>query len=744
MAKRIEMNSEPARIVAEEELLLLRVEERLAQAVGGDRGLGHDYDEELISLRDQVAEAKPEDIAPLVEQMARASAIAARRGRGRELPLDPASPYFAHLRLSEQGRERDVLIGKRGLIDRAAGVQIVDWRNAPVSRIYYRYEEGDDYDEQLPGGRLSGTVEARRNLSIAAGRLRRIGCPQGTFVSDARGDWVQAEGTITPTLHGGQGTAARAPQSTPRKRGEPRERGRLGVDGPVPRADKRLPEIAALIDREQFDLITRPDAGLVVIEGGAGSGKTTVALHRVAWLNYQDPRRFRGRRMLVVVPTQALSRYVEGVLPALGVPDVQVMTVAGWMRWVRRRVVPSAPDKYTDDTPALIARAKKHPALLRGLERYAQGRKDAAAEGGAKRPSPLTVWAEFLTDAAELRAALPREELSDGDIAQLVAWCAAQQDEPVSSLIEGIDDPERAAPVDGRPLDEDSVAQKLDHEDDALLLRLVQLLRGGLAAPAGALRPGESRPTDVEYEHIAIDEAQDLSVPEVKVLLGATTSARSITMCGDSAQRLVFDNAFSGFDALLGEVGFSRQVVRPLGLSYRSTYEVGKLARAVLGDLAPKGDLIARPGEPVELHSFEEMGEAVAFLGDALRSLMGREPMAQVALITRHAAQSDAWYAALAQAEVPALRRVRKDEFPFRPGIDVTDVAQVKGLEFDYVVLLDASAQSYPPTIESRHLLHIGATRAAHQLWLVTIGPPSPLLPAFEEAPAPAASSQLG
>jgi len=60
----------------------------------------------------------------------------------------------------------------------------------------------------------------------------------------------------------------------------------------------------------------------------------------------------------------------------------------------------------------------------------------------------------------------------------------------------------------------------------------------------------------------------------------------------------------------------------------------------------------------------------------------------------------------------------------------VTDVRQVKGLEFDYVVLLDVDASSYPVNDASRHLLHIGATRAAHQLWLVcTGGAPSPLLP---------------
>jgi DNA helicase-2/ATP-dependent DNA helicase PcrA len=60
--------------------------------------------------------------------------------------------------------------------------------------------------------------------------------------------------------------------------------------------------------------------------------------------------------------------------------------------------------------------------------------------------------------------------------------------------------------------------------------------------------------------------------------------------------------------------------------------------------------------------------------------------------------------------------------------VDVTDVGQVKGLEFDYVILLDVNETSYPDTVEARHLLHIGATRATHQLWLVATGPLSPLV----------------
>ena len=100
-----------------------------------------------------------------------------------------------------------------------------------------------------------------------------------------------------------------------------------------------------------------------------------------------------------------------------------------------------------------------------------------------------------------------------------------------------------------------------------------------------------------------------------------------------------------------------------------------------------------------------------------------------MALIARHPIRASLYYEGLRRAEVPRLRRVAAQDFSFRPGVEVTDIRQVKGLEFDYVVLLDVDAASYPPTDESRHLLHIGITRAAHQLWLVCTSPPSPLLP---------------
>ncbi|HTJ41709.1 MAG TPA: ATP-binding domain-containing protein [Kofleriaceae bacterium] len=774
MANEVPKDSPQAAIIAEEERLYGQVSARVAigEEPEAEPQLGaSDIDEDLLSLRDQIAEARAEDLPPLIEQMTRLAALKARVGGGKQLPVDVASPYFAHMRLRESGKKRDVLVGKRGFIDRASNVQIVDWRNAPVSRIYYRYEEGDDYEEEIAGRRVDGVVEARRNVSISQGRLRRIGAPQGTFLKDSRGHWVQAVGQATPTLHGGMGKAARPVAVGGVK-------GKLGVHAGVHRADKGLPEIAALIDKEQFELITQPESGFVVIQGGAGSGKTTVALHRIAYLSFADPRRFRPGSMLFVVPSQALVRYVSGVLPSLGVAGVPVVTYVGWARSMRLKLMPDSPAKYNDDPPEVVSRVKKHPVMLRLLQEWCDRQADhvladlqglvgdvvldewarlagplvprinsmrawvgrssldanvrtaldsALRRWKARADEIMTDWAEMLTDRVILGEAFAGTDVTARDLERLVSWVKRQIAQPAQQPVDEDGNPIEAS--DGAPVEDDDgdPAGRMDDEDDPIVLRLIQIKRGGLVGAGGE---------ETTYSHVAIDEAQDRSALEVKVLIEAAKlpdadpTHRSVTIAGDTAQRLVFDNNFTTWADLLAQTG-QPAVVRPLKLSYRSTAEVMLLAREILGpSLAPEETLAARNGEPVELHEFGDVGEAVAFLADSLRALMQREPTASCAVISRHPEQADAYYDGLRRAEVPALRRVRRDEFNFQPGVDVTDVAQVKGLEFDYVVMVDVNTTSYPDASWARHLLHIGVTRAAHQLWLVSTAEPSALVPA--------------
>jgi DNA helicase-2/ATP-dependent DNA helicase PcrA len=768
------------RIVAEEQRVLARVLKHLAVREKR-RGGPIDYDGDLVALRDQISEARLEDVPALVAEMERLQHIAARRADAVGGDIDARSPYFGRIVLQEGDRKREILIGRATYLDTRTGVQIVDWRDAPVSRIYYRYDEGDDYDEEFGSRFVTGEVLTRRSLSISASRLRRIGSVQGTFLYRDNGDdWVRMGDGLR--LEGGAGSAPRPSHY------EPVGKLGIGVDGDG-REDKHLPEIAALIDRRQFELITRPNSGLVVIQGGAGSGKTTIGLHRLAFLAYQDRQRFRNERMLVVVFNDALARYIGHVLPALGVAGVPVTTFHAWARKLRKHHLPALPQEYTDETPDPVVRLKKHPAWMRIIDEHVDAQEQRLLDGlrsalgdrvqpaldawkatGAatalarrakglrtwatdperdldaserhaveqliERMLPacdvLGVWAELLTDAARLGALFGRHApgaFRPGQFDTVARWCAARigavldvveernaNDESAARRRDGDPDFDFDVGIDGV---RDRTPATLDWEDDALLLHLHQRLK----AP---LRRGKE---ELRYEHIFVDEAQDLSPLELSVVLG-TVHKNSITLAGDTAQRLLMDNSFTDWQSVLGNLGLSHVAVEPLHISYRSTRPIIEFGHEVLGPLAPETPGHAqREGVPVELFRFTDAGDAVGFLAEQLRALTAAEPMASIALITRTTEQARMYADALTRAEVPHVRYIAEQDFPFKPGVDVTDVRQVKGLEFDYVVLLEVTAQSYPEDDESRHLLHIASTRAAHQLWVTAPHTPSALLP---------------
>lgn len=793
-------------IPREEEACLARVQAHIQQSrekpVAKTR---INYDAELISLRDQISTARTEDVPPLLEQMERLQALASRQSEQSEQFVDARSPYFGRLVLEEDGKRREVLIGRSTYLDTKSGVRIVDWRDAPVSRLYYRYAEGDDYDEVFGDREVTGEVAVRRSVTIVDHTLRRISAPQGNFARSKQHGWIQLDDTSLK-LTGGQGTASRAEKT----------RGKLGVgDAITENEDKHLKEITPLIDQRQFELITRPDSGLVVIQGGAGSGKTTIGLHRLAYLAYHDPRRFRPDRMLVVVFNEALVRYISQVLPSLGLRGVSIRTYQDWAARLRATALPELPRVYSDDTPQVVTRLKKHPAMLRLLEERVQNfaqtilielqkftTLDPNLEPGLKTFETATmrpllhrlhalrayiedhedaifpdvrigsyrviaralekynevthVWAELLTDYALLKDAFSRHapgEFSPGDLERAHAWCSKQCSDALAEVEERAErteqnsegrseraqspdhsaedrdedrmdrsprDDDRPRAIDGLELEERAT---LDREDDTLLLRLLQLIRG-------PLRKGQAGKETLSYEHVLVDEAQDLSPVELSVIFGTVSKGQSVTLAGDTAQRLHMDNGFTDWKTVISELGLSLVEVEPLKLSYRSTAEILEVASHVLGPLAPEDPPLAtRHGAPVELFVRSETGDSVAFLAEALRDLAIAEPRASVAVVARYPEQADLYYDGLKRSDVPYLRRISDQDFPFKPGVDVTDIRQVKGLEFDYVILVEVTESAYPEEVDARHLLHIGATRAAHQLWLFSSGKPSRLLP---------------
>ncbi|HEX7928722.1 MAG TPA: hypothetical protein VF678_14095, partial [bacterium] len=524
------------------------------------------------------------------------------------------------------------------------------------------------------------------------------------------------------------------------------------------RTDRHLPVITGLIDPAQFALITKPESGVVVIDGGAGSGKTTIALHRMAYLAFQSGDRFRPDQMLGVVFNKALAGYIGQLLPALGVKGVNIAVQEDLFSALRRRHFPDHPVDYHEVSPTAVMRFKQHPAtweylqgrvrekaeeIRRGLERALHEAPDAkrALTGRAARRDPeagqipmafpsaaketpsgraLMAWDSLegtplglrlqqYDDWVRGRGILPgvggfgddwltrqrlKKHLEDvwprANLPQHLAWqiwenaflsleslqhsfdrlapdvfSAGHLEEVRNWAFKYYSDQEeylaqkaeRDAPKepdeDGTPEEAPppaAEAPQIDREDDTLLLLLHKEV-------AGPLRSAKKKPWKVT--HLMVDEAQDFSSLELRVLLGLAAEPHSVTLSGDTEQRMILHNSFTAWEDVLNQLGLSGTNISPLQVGYRSTAEIMKFFHAVLGPLATERPWKpTRSGAPVELLRFAASGQAVVALGDALRRLMRTEPNANVALISRYAAQAEMYYQGLSKMELPRLHRV--------------------------------------------------------------------------------------
>jgi DNA helicase-2/ATP-dependent DNA helicase PcrA len=670
-------------IVLEEERLLMGIRTRLLENPEGPGASEEDTVHQLIALREELQGAKTEDRASLYQQMDQLTAVLKQLRSGRQRgEVDPDSPYFAHLRLDEDGRQRDVFLGRATRLGR--GLRIVDWRNAPISRLFYRYQEGEEYAEEFAGRVREGIVTARRTVYIQSGELLRVNTEESAWIKSS-GDWSQLSAEQS-RLAGGQGSALRAGHLG----------SRLGAGAQL-RSNKHLPDIAALIDPEQFELITAAESGVVVLRGSAGSGKTTVALHRIAYLNFAHSRRFPASRILVVVWGRAMKDYVAHVLPALGVSGVSVTTWSSWSRTAVRRHYPSLVNAIASDTPEPVTRLKLHPAMTRLMEAHIRATRRPATPEQA-----IQDWAHVITSEAAITRMLG-DEIPPGALKRALRW-TSEQVRAVMGHLEG----------------ETDLEAQLDVEDDALLLRAHQLR-------VGPLRARGSVP--LKYAHIVLDEVQDFSPVEVEVLLNTTDKYRSVTLAGDTRQHISKAAGFSDWTSFLERIGVESTALSTLEVSYRSTHPITRFALDVLGDTDEPPPRTNRDGPPVELFRFSDHGACVAMISASLKVLLLNEPLANIALLTPTASMSALYADGLSDAEVPDVRRVVGQRFAFSPGVDVVEASQVKGLEFDYVIVIEASAQHWPDTSHHRRLLHVAATRAVHQLWLTSVGTPSSILP---------------
>jgi DNA helicase-2/ATP-dependent DNA helicase PcrA len=233
----------------------------------------------------------------------------------RNLEAARSKPYFARMDFQERGKERpeQLYLGKMCLSrDEDQQLVIVDWR-APVSNLYYEGRLGEAA-YQCPAGEISGDLLLKRQFTIDGGRLKEI------FDID-----ITTNDAILQAS--------------------------LGAN-----AEDRLKEIVATIQAEQNRIIRAEMKTPLIVQGVAGSGKTTIALHRIAFLVYNFETAFTPENFMIVAPSRLFLNYISEVLPELGVERVKQTTYEEFaMLLIGERF------KITDPYAKLVAFAAARP-----------------------------------------------------------------------------------------------------------------------------------------------------------------------------------------------------------------------------------------------------------------------------------------------------------------------------------------------------------------------------------------------
>ncbi len=567
------------------------------------------------------------------------------------------TPYFARVIIEEERNgklvETEYKLGTAANSD----CRIIDWRKAPIAKLYYEYSEGEEFCELIQGREREGIVKTRNKVSIRKGELKKLSCKHGEFVR-VKDDWLSS------------GSGSTAGSNAAETRG--------------------LKDILSLITPEQFRMITEDADSAVLIQGIAGSGKTTVALHRLAWLLHEDNSDLKAEDCLVLVLSPTFRSYISSLLPTLDIEGVQVLTFKEWAQFTLQRIynaetlIGQGLRSKRVPSPPGVARVKRSPAVLQVVQRIL-ARPDT--------PNTLTPHRLLLLALGETKQILDLDSSQLLD-RELVQDCLAFCEETFNS-------------------------GKIARGDDGLLLCIAQM-KGHL------LRRRDG--SEHAIKHIVADEVQDYSSAELETIIAAVEDTSQLTLVGDTGQQVTEDERFPGWEALRNHKKFEEiaAVYTQLTVSHRSTLPIMRLADHINGHPRTTEGRQGRTPIWFKCRSENEgVRQALRWLTKVLEHFTGTV----ITVVCRTAEEARHVVTLLTPSFGSAVRLGNEDGFSFGEGIVVTDVRQIKGLEFPNVLIWNPSRRWYPPTRQSRNMLYVAVTRAEDLVCLVTWDAPSALLP---------------
>lgn len=547
-------------------------------------------------------------------------------------------PYFARVVTSEGGRDIEFKLGTASLPQE----RIIDWRQAPISKLFYDYQEGEEFAEEIQDREREGIVKLRRAFDGSHDNLKIIETAQGSLYK-AGSHWKElTDAKLTSRVSGHDG---------------------------------HLPSILNLITPEQFDLITHHADRHLIIQGIAGSGKTSVALHRLAWLLHESNSETRADKTLVLLQSPSLKAYVATTLPELNVHNVAIKTYQQWSREILLATVGKRPWGNLEFFPP-AEQFKSSVEIYNLLLEFWPGRKQQVSYTGM-----LFDFFNFL-----LQKNLPGRHWTQISLR----------------------------------LQEQVRGKFLQPIDDTLLLHMIFLHEGSYPTKNSILGL---------CDHIVLDEAQDFGLLEIRAVLNALKKNGPATIVGDTAQKIVEERNFESWQKILSDAGLGKTSPLLLNISHRTTQEIMDLA-AQVREQGHKQQQSSKKHGPAPVFIRAESHQVLPnMIGKWIDCRVQESSRSLCAILCRWYNQAKTLFEQLRKLGYASVKWGERENFDFSPGIIITTVEQVKGLEFRNVLVIEPSEKNYNPARQhERNLLYVAITRAEIRLDFMGIFDPTPLL----------------
>lgn len=621
-------------------------------------------------------------------------------------------PYFGRIDFLDETlqKEETLYIGRGGIAKDTTHQVVVDWR-APVANAYYENGLGECSYHAPDGRELPIRLDLKRTYEIDNGRLLDY------FDTEV----IANDELLTKYL-------AKNKQAV-------------------------LGEIIATIQKEQNDIIRKTPYHNIIVQGVAGSGKTTVAMHRISFILYNYAERFRPEDFYIVGSNRILLEYITGVLPDLDVYGIRQMT----MEQLFVRLL------YEDWDEQSCSILENTAAAQGSMDRGTFGWFQALTEFGARIEAERICMDSVVLDRRQFVEGLKggvagvfdeREgEPQPSDLVELLSGKAIrdyveQTNASVQTKINMLNErliikikdeflknglryseKERKAILKeyrgyfGKKIFDISIFELyqrflLEQKEKGYEVSVSEQAYDVYDLAALAYLYKRMKETEVisEAHHVVIDEAQDYGMMAYAVLKYCMKDC-TYTVMGDVSQNIHFGFGLADWEELrkllCSQDGDSFGILKK---SYRNTVEISEFATKILhhGSFEPYPvEPIIRHGKEVEIMQFPTKRELYEETARRCRAWQ-KQGLNTIAIVCRTPEKAELVARQLGRL-IPVCES-NPDKAVFSDGIMVLPVVYTKGLEFDAVLIFDPDKEEYPVDDGHAKLLYVAATRALHEL----------------------------